>query len=255
MSIEIRLPNITAEKPYDQIAQIRSYLYQFSSELQWALNTIENGEKEGNNDQIVNSPASSVDKENTTIQQFGELKSLIIKSADIVASYYEKIDSMIELSHKYAAQSDFGEFIEDANNRISANSNIISQELNRVQILENLVDGMSDKILSQESYIHYGAVGTTLDDTGLASETAPGFEIGDYQQLEDGSTTITNRRFARFTAYGLELFGEEKEAPPVAYIKQSKLYINNAEIRESLRLGGYMVTVSEGIFFDWIGGV
>lgn len=253
MSIDIRLPNITAERPYEQIAQIRSYLYQFASELQWALNTIEKGVSDPISEQAVNSAVGSVDKEATAVNQFTDLKSLIIKSADIVNAYYEKIDSLIELSHKYTAESDFGSFREDANNRISANSNFLEQNISRVQVLQRLVDGMADKILTQESYIRYGAVGTTLDDTGMAFETAPGFEIGDYQMAEDGSTVVTNRRFSRFTAYGLELFGDDITSP-VAYIKQNKLFINNAEFGQTVIMGGYLATMTDGILIDWIGG-
>lgn len=43
MAIDIRLPNINSTTDAGQIAQIRSYLYQFAEQMQWALNTIESG--------------------------------------------------------------------------------------------------------------------------------------------------------------------------------------------------------------------
>lgn len=38
MSIEIKLPNITATKPADQLTQLKSYLYQLVQQLNYALN-------------------------------------------------------------------------------------------------------------------------------------------------------------------------------------------------------------------------
>ena len=40
MSVNIQLPNITAEAPTEQIKQIKSYLYQLTQQLNWVLQTI-----------------------------------------------------------------------------------------------------------------------------------------------------------------------------------------------------------------------
>ena len=45
MSVELRLPNINSETPEGQLSQIRSYLYQFAEELNWALNTLSSPEE------------------------------------------------------------------------------------------------------------------------------------------------------------------------------------------------------------------
>lgn len=37
MNVNISLPSITASAPAEQIAQIKSYLYQFVQQLDWAL--------------------------------------------------------------------------------------------------------------------------------------------------------------------------------------------------------------------------
>ena len=50
MSIDIRLPNITATDEAGQLSQMRSYLYQFAEQLKWALNTLENNQ---NSDAVV----------------------------------------------------------------------------------------------------------------------------------------------------------------------------------------------------------
>ena len=263
MSIDIRKPNITATSTDGQLTQVKSYLVQLSEQLQWLLNT--DVTKGG---MVVVQPTT----QNTTTDQssselsvsdaqkaFSYLKPLIIKSADIVNAYYEKIDELINLSGEYVASSDFGEYTKTTNQTISANSDDITQHLERIEKVESNVSTISSAIKHQNSYIKSGAVGTTLDESGLATESAPGIEIGDFITLSDGVTTEVNTRYARFTAYGLELFGDDLTRP-VAYIKQNKLYITNIEvinieIKGNVRTGGFVTDCSDGIAIRWEGVV
>lgn len=251
--IDIRLPNINAQTEAGQIAQMRSYLYQFAEQLKWALNTVESGQtSEAVVVKGLNGTEATITKEIDAVTAFSEIKPLIIKSADIVNAYYEEIDKLLELSGKYVAESEFGTYVEETNQSLSATSDSITQHLSRIETIESDVEGISSSIKKQSAYIEVGAVGTTLDDTGLADETAPGFEIGDYQVLDDGETVVTNKRFARFTAYGLELFGSSLDYP-VAYVKQYKLYITDAEITGNLKTGGYLWDTSNGLALKWEG--
>ncbi len=255
--INLRLPNITAPTERGQLEQMRSYLYQMAEELQFAF---DNANSSSSN--VVMSTSSTKGSANAiSIEEaqdtFNSIKSLIIKSADIVKAYYEEIDSLLKLSGDYVAQSDFGTYKETTTNAISANSDSITQHITRIETIESGVEGVKNTIKTQNSYINYGAVGTTLDDTGLATYNAPGIEIGDHQTLDDGTITATNRKYARFTAYGLELFGDSLDSP-VAYIKQYKLYITNlstanAEITGTLTLGAFRVDTSKGFNLKYIG--
>lgn len=258
MSLDIRLPNINATTDAGQLQQIRSYLYQFAEQMKWAMNTLESGQSgESIVQQGSGGSASESSEEAEAMSTFNEVKNLIIKSADIVDAYYEEIDKLISLSGKYVAQSEFGTYTEETNQSISATSKQVIQNLEKIEAIASEVDGISDSIKEKESYIRYGYVGTTLDEKGLAATDAPGIEIGDYNSL-DGTE---NRRYARFTAYGLELFGDTIDYP-VAYIKQSKLYITNAEFSGTVYFGqresstdfkGYRVDTSNGLVFKWIG--
>lgn len=251
--VDIRLPNINGTTDRQQLTEIRSYLYQLAQQLQLALGETE--QRTQLQEKKLQSVAGKADASaaRTAVSQFQTLKSLIIKSADIVDAYYEQIEKMLDLNSKYVAISDFGTFREETSMQLGASHDAIQQNISRMETLTDLVDGIADKYRNQQSYIRYGTVGTTLDDTSLASQTAPGIEIGDYIVLDDGTVQATNKRFARFTAYGLELFGDSKDAPPVAYIKQNKLYIANAEVTGSFKLGGYMISATDGLSFDWVG--
>lgn len=252
MGIDIRLPNISASTDAGQLAQIRSYLYQFAEQMQWALNTIEKGQSSEAIEMVSAGGAPVKTSESEAQSTFNSIKSLIIKSADIVDAYYEEIDNLLDLNGKYVAQSDFGTYVSETNQTIGATSTQVSQNLTKIETITSDVDGIINGIREKDSYIHYGYVGTTLDDTGLATEDAPGIEIGDFTTLDDGETVQTIKRFARFTAYGLELFGESMDYP-VAYIKQSKLFITNAEFTGTVIFGGYKVDTSNGLAFKWVG--
>ena len=46
MSVEIRLPNITAPTADGQMQQMKSYMYQLVQQLNWALHTVDSGTTE-----------------------------------------------------------------------------------------------------------------------------------------------------------------------------------------------------------------
>lgn len=72
MSFNITLPNITAASERGQLEQIRSYLYQLTEQLKWALNSIEQGSKSTNEMPVK-------ERQDT----YNSIKSFIIRSADI----------------------------------------------------------------------------------------------------------------------------------------------------------------------------
>ena len=86
--IELRLPNITATDERGQLTQMKSYLYQFAEQLQWALNTMEKGTSSESvvlQDKLGNVLEQT--EEAKAYATFSSIKDLIIKSADIVEAY------------------------------------------------------------------------------------------------------------------------------------------------------------------------
>jgi hypothetical protein len=122
--INIRLPNITGKTEAEQLAQIKSYLYQFAGQLQFALSTVET--VGGSNVVAQRSSAFGEPAKEDPVSTFNQLKGLIIKSAEIVHAYYEKIDSLLKLSGDYTAISEFGTFKEQTLNSISVSASKMS---------------------------------------------------------------------------------------------------------------------------------
>lgn len=241
--VDIRLPEINGKTSSEQLAQIRSYLYQFAGQLNWALNTLEKGQLGNDHIQVQGGGESaSQNPKNDAISNFSDIKSLIIKSADIVEAYYEEIDKMISLSGKYVAQSDFADFTEETEMSIDATTEYIQQNYYKMDTIDSKLDEIESAARSQDGYIRTGNVGSYWD------EDAIGVEIGEF----DAENEDEQKRFARFTSYGLELFGSSKNVP-VAYVQQYKLYITDAEITGSLKIGGYLIDSSNGFSMKWVG--
>lgn len=107
--IDIRLPNITATDPAAQLSEVRSYLYQMVEQLNWALNTLDTGSvtANGNTAVISNSNGNAGDgggaMSSEVLENFGSLKSLIIKTAEAANSEIGRLDDTIanlKLSNK-----------------------------------------------------------------------------------------------------------------------------------------------------------
>lgn len=242
MGADIRLPNITGRTEGEQIAQIKSYLYQFAGQLQWALRTVESG---GNNQNVV-LQSSGVPKPVTNNQaaNFNDLKSLIIKSADIVNAYYEKIDALLKLSGDYTASSDFGTFQEQTANQVAATNKQIQQNIESLQAIFDAEGNIRTELLVN-GHIYSGIIEYAKD-----GEAIVGIEIG--QTTTENGVAVFNK-FARFTAEKLSFYDAMVQDEPVAYISNYKMYITYAEVTGGLKIGGYVLDPTDGLALVWEG--
>ena len=241
MSIDIRLPNISGRTEAEQLAQIKSYLYQFAGQLQWALKTVETGNS--SNVVLPSSGSTSVAKEDP-VSSFNQLKGLIIKSADIVSAYYEKIDSLLKLSGDYTASSDFGAFKEETLNQISATNTQVQQNITDLQAIFDENGNIRSELLVN-GHIYSGII-----EYAKEGEAIVGIEIGQ-TTTENGVQTFN--KFARFTAEKLSFYDALVQDEPVAYISNYKMYITNAEVTGTLKLGGFVLDTSNGLALRWEG--
>lgn len=251
MGVDIRLPNITATTPEGQVAQMRSYLYQFAEQLQWALNTMDSGVG-AESIELRNAAGNVVEKTETAKAQdtFNSIKDLIIKSADIVKAYYEEIDNLLSLSGEYVASSEFGTYKQDTDAKLSATSEYIEGKFTKTESIDgevvkseyDLAD-IDERVRKQEGTIRFGNVKTTLTEDG---ETI-GIEIGEIDTIND----VAISRFATFSAAGIELYDGSNSTMPVAIISKSKITITNAEFSGFVKMGKYRLDLSKGIAFKW----
>lgn len=232
MGININLPKITATNPSEQIQQMYSYLFQVTEQLNWALSTIEKSINEGTAEESVQINSSDALTEKEAQTTFNSIKSLIIKSADIVEAYYEEINRRFE--GEYVAQSDFGTYAEQTTNDISENSTAIEQFYTNLQQIITDIEGIEHTLIEVNAHIKSGLL--YHDDSGTPIY---GLEIGQRNEI-DGVETFN--KFARFTSDRLVFYDSNDNE--VAYISDYKLYITHVTIKGSFTLGGLQDVVN-----------
>ena len=112
MSADLRLPSITAQTLPGQIQQIQSYLFQLVQQLEYAFDAL-----------WMTAPAAAVQAQTTESTGdpsemeaqaiFNSIKPLIMRSADIIKAYYQKMSEMMK--GEYVSQSDYTSFASATN--------------------------------------------------------------------------------------------------------------------------------------------
>ena len=233
MSVELRFPNITAQNTEGQMAQMQSYMHQLVQQLNWALSTIDSA-KQGDTSNIVinsgkNGGRTSLSPEEAE-DTFNSIKSLIIKSADIVKAYEETMKETFKGS--FVAQSDFGTYLQNTQLTVETDSKTISEYFTNVQ---KITDGIEEEIRNQNAYIR----------RGLLEDGIYGIEVG-----ETTDKGVYNR-YARFTAKKLSFYDENKNE--VAYIGSGCLYVvGKISLDGDITLRNYNVDTSDGLAFTWV---
>lgn len=225
MGIEIRYPSITALTEREQLLQMKSYLYQLVGELQYALNNIDTTSGYVMQESLNNTaqaPAVNVDAAAT----FSSIKSLIIKSADIVQAYYDVIRS--KLQGEYVAQSSFGSFVEQTEQTITKSSKDIEQAFTNIQKITTDLKTISFTLAEVNAHIRSGLL--YYDDNDLP---VYGVEVGQKNTI-DGVEVFS--KYARFTSDRLSFY--DQNDTEVAYISDRKLYISDVEVLSSIKRGG-----------------
>lgn len=230
MNIDLRMPQFSGTDK-EKIQQMHSYMYQLVEQLQWAFSNIESSSGDSNAGTTIiqqtitqnneNRPSTPEDAEAT----FAAIKNLIIKSADIVDAYYEKIDE--KLTKRYVAQSDFGKYQETVDAEISKNAENITINQTKVETMSKVFQDRdtSAVIVKSSGYIK----------TGFLSEGAYGIEVG--QRSENNGVEVLQGS-ARFTPQEVGFYDEN--AQKSAWLSKRRLHATEVEAVERQQLGGFV---------------
>ena len=241
MSIDIRLPNINSATEQGQLSQMRSYLYQLVEQLHWAVNTVQDGAVPTVVQPMTAPTASGTAAAEQEAQDtFNSIKSLIIKSADIVNAYYETM--RLRMDGEYVAESDFGVYRRTTAAELSATIDSVNQLYTDLQSVEETADGAYDSVRAVTANIKTGLLYT--NESGVP---VYGLEVGQ-RNVENGVESF--RKYARFTANRLSFY--DQNDTEVAYISDYKLFITQAQITGSITLGRYVADMSDGLAFKWV---
>lgn len=242
MPFDIPRPNITASTEAGRLEQVRSYLYQMVDQLNFALNSVERQMEtvEADISQQISSSSETTPEE--AQRNFNEVKSLIIKSADIVEAYSEVIEKKLE--GRYMASSAFGDYTEETITNLIASEKKFEQNISNLQTIFD-EDGNIKAELLVNGHIYSGIIEYAKD-----GEAIIGIEVGQTTTDADGNKKFD--KFARFTASKLSFY--DVNNTEVAYISDHELVITTARILGDLIFGessGYRLDTSDGIAFIW----
>lgn len=231
--VTISRPGISGDTPEQQLSEVKKYLNDLARQLQWAFETLETP--------AAVSVPESIRHRISPQEQFAGIKSLIIKSADIVEAYQQVISK--KLSGEYVAKSEFGSYREKTSQEIRAAGDGVTQLLRITRDLNDRVEGLSHS--QTDAYLKSGLLGEDREGRPIY-----GLEIGQTEKQE-GATTF--RKFARFSTDRLSFF--DSSDIEVAYVSDYRLCITQAEVQGNLQLGSHFRILPQGgLIFQWTGG-
>jgi len=230
-------PNLLGDEK-SQLVQLQRYLGTLSEKLNVALMDISIEQMAPETRTVVEGAVQNAEK------NYDTLKSMIIKTAEIVRSEMQEISTTLEGQY-VAISNQFGTYEANLTNTITATAEGILQDYRFEERIEGVEGGQTETgaVLNRiQSYIFTGKISDNPVKYGIA--------IGENVTNADG-TLNTNNRMATFTVDELAFWqGETK----VGYFSDRVFHIANGEITESLTMGNHNWKIMTGGAMGLISG-
>ena len=211
-----------------QLTQLYNYLYNVSNKLNEAMTAVGSGNAESTALETRTGKESEEEKEKQ--EQVNTLKALIIKTANIIRTEMQEIQT--ELHGETVAVSDaVGSLEQNLDLVIRATAEGILQDYNYDELV---MDAATNTFYRQQTsqYIFTGLINDNPVEYGIAI----GEGVTAYD--EDGNPYINhNAKVATFSMNKLAFWQGETQ---LAYFSSGKMFITNAEITNTLQIGDYM---------------
>ena len=217
-------PTLSGEAE-EQLLQLYRYLHTVSEKLNTALMdiTIEQLAPE-TQAQIRNSG-----REEMASQKAG-LKSLIIKTAEIVRTQMDEIRTTLEYWVN-AISEQFGALNTQLTNQVSLTAEGLQQAFSYIRTLEDYAE---ENRIYRDTLSNYVNIGVVRYDA--LNNPVVGIAIGENITNPDG-TINQNNRLATFTVDRLSFY---QGAAEVAYFSNNVFHISNGEITSTLKIGNHI---------------
>lgn len=224
------------------LAQIRSYLFRMSEQLNAALTSLDSA-----------APASSAPLSSASApalsQQAQTLRALIVKSAETVQSQLDAMNA--HLSSSYLALSDWGEYQRNLSQDIAATAQETLASFGYEESIAALEENMASFETYRVSTGQYIKTGLLYYD----GDGAPRYGVAVGEKLTtievDGQNVLTRSDLcATFTADRLTFWQGGAE---VAHVSNSQLFITSANITQRLLVGDWEIARDSGLTIKFIG--
>ena len=229
-------PPALAGDEKSQLQQVYRYLSEMSGKLNTALNSITIEQMEPDTQLRIRTGAAE-----ETQSQYNGLKSLIIKTAEIVHTEMDEISTTLEKNYT-AISSQFGELDGKLTNDIKANAEGVSLAFEKYEEVKAQGDASETFIEQFSKKIFLGVIDENAGTVGIA--------IGENITAADG-TLVQNNKMATFTMDELAFWhGEVK----MAWFTDNVFHITNGEIEKTLKIGNHKWIVLTGGAIGLISG-
>lgn len=249
MSLTFDYPSRQAD-----LAAVRSFLYSLVERLNVAFGSLENDVGVAARQAVAQS-LSEGGGENKATQslraEYQAIKALILKTAHTVESEIQRVEQT--LTSSTVAASDFGDYRQSIEANIVAQADSITQVIRYYEQINTSVASFDEYVTRTEGYISSGIV----DWDG----SVPLFGIAIGQNLQKDVVTVDGEEydFIRKADFRTVITSMElafwRDDVKVAYMSScsDRLYIPNAEITDSLTIGGWEITPTQGLTLKWTG--
>lgn len=216
-----------------QLEAMYRYLQTMSDALNQAMNSITLANFAQEAQEQIRHAIDGQDVQKEINNTKTSLRSMIIKSAEIVTHEMEELST--RLTEQYSAVSDrFGELDRQLSQSILANAEGIRQNFEYLEQLTGRADGMDSYIIRSSQYIFSGLIGydaLSMPIYGIAiGENITQYDANGNPYLND------NAKVATFTKDRLSFWQGTTE---MAYFSNRKMYITDVEILKRMTMGNY----------------
>jgi hypothetical protein len=251
--INISSPPRFAGEPEAQLGQMHTWLFQLVEQLNVAMSVVQAQDGAAAQQGADGGKDSNVPTADDLNSQRDQLKSLIVKTADIVRLEMQREIKRLESS--YLALSDFGEYREDISREIEETaSGTVESYVASIGLESYIKDSTDLKEWAAETngYIRRGFIYRNEADVPVLG-IAIGQNITTKAMTTDGleQLEVSNQNMGFFTSEGLEFYVNGQR---VAFFRNDGMEVNNASINGRLRIGNWEISHTDGLEIKWIGG-
>lgn len=234
------------------------YLYRMTEQLNLALSNLgaENFAANSTARQVLSGGMSGEQKK-TLMDGLGNLKSLIIKTADVVQAEMDVLK--VSLESKYVAVSDYGTYQENIESQLTATAASIEQAISYHAELSDALGGVSKEFdaytVEVQGYIRQGIIGYD------GAVPVIGIAIGRDLKVTGKKETVLGQTYDVIdTSSNMSIWTPDKLAfyingAEAAYFSNGALYVGTVIVQTKLVIGKkkWQIDHANGLSIKWIG--
>ena len=222
-------PPALAGNTEQQLRMLQMYLHTLSDKLNQAQEKLAESSTGGGRTTILK--MSNGEAETLSNDEREKLRSLIIKTAEIVRTEMQEIRTQLESSYE-AISSQFGTYERNLNSTISATAEGILQEYGFEESIQSLQTGTDSFYRRINQYIFTGLVDEVNGRYGIA--------IGEGVTSYDANGNAVLNNNAKTATFTMDRLSFWHGATEIAYFADNVFHIANGEVTDGMVMGHYI---------------